>query len=242
MVKLITLVRRPAPYSLEEFQAHWLEYHAQLGRRIRPMRRYVQYHTLADDPCRKVMAQAGQSQEEPFDGAAVGWFDSAEAMQANMQDNPDTLAGLEDMAFLIDLTRTVPTLTEEKVIIEPEGMVPYVLIGGLRRNPDMERAQFQETWLRHADIGRRSYVQGQLRGYIQNHTLLDEAGSVEEVGAGLEPFDGIVMLYFESMMLFKALMASPLAREVFEEERKFVDHSRSVYMMTRRHVITELVR
>jgi len=188
MVKLITLIRRPALYSQEEFHAHWLEYHAQLGRHIRPMRRYVQYHTLADDPCRTVMDQAGQSQEEPFDGAAVGWFDSAEAMQADMKDNPNTLAALEDMAFLIDPTRTVPTLTEEKVIIEPEGSVPYVLIGGLRRNPDMERDQFQEAWLRHADSGLRGYDQGQLRGYIQNHTLLDEAGTVAEVGAGLDFF------------------------------------------------------
>ena len=40
----------------------------------------------------------------------------------------------------------------------------------------------------------------------------------------------------------RPVLGGRTAREVFEEERKFVDHSSSVYMMTRRHVITELVR
>ncbi len=243
MVKIVTLMRRPTPYSMEEFQAHWLEYHSHLGHRMRPMRRYIQYHTLTDDPCRDMMIHIRQSQEEPVDGAAVGWFDNIESTHGNMRDNPDVLNGLKDMAFFTDLSRTVPNLTEEKVIIEPEAPVPYVLIGCLRCHPNMDRAGFQELWLRQgADMGRRCYDQGQVMGYIQNHTFLDEKGNVEEVGATLETFDGIAMFYFQSIMMFKAFMISSLAEKLFEEEADFVDHSRSIYTMTKRHVITELVR
>lgn len=241
MVKIFMHLHR-AGGSLDEFQAHWLEYHTQLALRIRPMRRYVQYHTLPDILCQKVIPQAGLL-EEPFDGVAVGWHDSRETMQASMQNDPDTIEGLKDMAFFIDLDRMVITLTEERVIVEPEGRAPYVLIGGLRCYPGMDRIQFQEAWLKHAAMKDSEYAaQGKVSGYIQNLTLPDEAGKVEEVGAALEPFDGIVMYYFESIMLFRAFAASPLAQESFEKEKEFIDHSRSVYMMTQRHVIKELVR
>ena len=45
------------------------------------IRRYVQYHVLQDDPIREAMAQAGVSKVEPFDGVAIAWFDSLEAMR-----------------------------------------------------------------------------------------------------------------------------------------------------------------
>jgi hypothetical protein len=242
MIKLITVMRRPSQFSLDEFQSHWLEYHSHLGRRIKPMRRYVQYHTLANDPTGKVMPQAIMSTLEPFDGAAVGWFDSGEAMQSAMEKDTDTAAGLEDMKLFIDLSRTVPSVTQEQVIVEPEGSVPYVLIGCLRRRSELDRAQFQEAWRKHAEIGRRGYAQGHLMGYIQNYTLIEEAGGADAVGAPQEPFDGIAMLYFESVIKFKELAASSLAQEVFEEEKNFVDHSQTAYMLTRRYVIKDIVR
>jgi hypothetical protein len=242
MVKVIAFLRRPVSCSLEDFQTHWLEYHAQLLCRIRAMRRYVQYHTLADDPALGAMPQAALSQEEPFDGAAAAWYDSVGALQTQRQNDPDTATAIEDMAFFTDLSRTVSTLTEERVIIEPRGAPPYVLIGGLRRAPNLNRVQFEEAWLKHAEIGSRAYDQGHVVGYLQNRTLPQADEKVEDVGAVLAPFDGVVMLYFESIMRFKALMASPLARDVFEDEKSFVDHSRSVYTMTKRHAITELIR
>jgi hypothetical protein len=119
MIKLITLMRRKSTFSREEFHTHWLECHADFGRRIKPMRRYVQYHCLSDDPVLEVMHQAVISSVEPFDGAAVGWFDSAEAMQATMEKDPNAAVSLEDMELFVDLTRTVPSVTQEKVIVEP---------------------------------------------------------------------------------------------------------------------------
>jgi hypothetical protein len=65
VIKLIYCLRRLPELSLEEFQGHWLEHHADLGRRLKGVRRYVQYHTLANDPIREAMAQAGSSTVDP---------------------------------------------------------------------------------------------------------------------------------------------------------------------------------
>src|SRR5690348_12433346 len=84
MLKMIYCLRRVKSLSLEEFQGHWLEFHSQFGKRLKSLRRYVQYHALANDPIREAMAQAGASHVETYDGLAIGWFDSREAMQAEM--------------------------------------------------------------------------------------------------------------------------------------------------------------
>lgn len=243
MTKLIYCLRRLPHLSLEEFQGHWLEHHSQFGRRLRAIRRYVQYHTLVNDPIREAMAQAGASGVEPYDGISIAWWDSAEAMKAEMAHNSTVAAALKDEKLFIDPSRSVGCLTQEHVIVEPVGEVPYVLIECLRRRLDIDRAAFQKAWLDHARIGRRAHAMGLLMGYIQNHTLLGDAGRIEGLGAQEEPWDGVVTAYFESVATFKALVASPLAtQESFEDEKKFIDHSRSVDILTRRHVIKNVVR
>lgn len=243
MIKLIYCLRRLPHLSREEFQDHWLEHHAQFRRRLKSLRRYVQYHTLAHDPIREAMAQAGEGAVEPFDGVSIGWWDNLEALKAGMDHSPDVAAALEDEKLFIDHSRSLACLTREQVIVEPEGSVPYVLIECLRRRSDMDRADFQQRWLHHAEIGRRAHAQGLLMGYIQNHTLLGAAGRLEGLGAAEEPFDGVVTAYFASLVTFKTLVASPLAaQESFEDEKTFIDHRQTVYMLTRRHVIKDVIR
>ncbi len=243
MIKLVYCLRRLPHLSLQEFQGHWLEHHSQFGRSLKPVRRYVQYHTLANDPIREAMAQAGASAVESYDGIAIAWWDSVDAMRAEMEKNSTVAAALEDEKLFIDHSRSVACLAQEQVIVEPVGDVPYVLIECLRRRSDIDRSAFQAAWLNHASIGRRAHAQGLLMGYIQNHTLLGDAGQVEGLGVEEEPWDGVVTAYFESVATFKALVASPLAaQESFEDEKKFIDHSRSVDMLTRRHVIKDVMR
>jgi hypothetical protein len=175
MIKLIYCLRRLPHLSLEEFQAHWLEHHSQFGRRAKGIRRYVQYHTLANDPIREAMLQAGVSSVEPYDGVAIAWWDDLDALRTDMTESPDIAAALEDENLFIDHNQSVAFLTREQVIVEPEGTVPYVLIECLRRNPDIDRKEYQKRWLHHAHIGRQARAMGLLMGYIQNHTLLDGA-------------------------------------------------------------------
>ena len=247
MIKLIYCLRRLPQLSLEEFQAHWLEHHSQFGRRSKWIRRYVQYHTLANDPIREAMVQAGVSSVDPYDGTAIAWWDDLDALRTDMTESPDVAAALEDEKFFIDHNRSVAFLTREQVIVEPEGTVPYVLVECLRRNSDIDRKEYQKRWLDHARIGRQARAMGLLMGYIQNHTLLDEATEglegLEALGTNPDAFDGVTTAYFESVAKFKALVASPLAsEESYEDEKTFIDHSQSASMLTRRHVIKDLIR
>jgi hypothetical protein len=243
MIKLIYCVRRLPHLSMAEFQQHWLEHHSQFGPRVRAIRRYVQYHVLLDDPIREAMAQAGVSKVEPFDGIAIAWFDDLESLHKGLSDDPHVQAALEDEKHFIDQTRTSACIAEEHVVVEPVAPGNYVLLEVLRRRSDIDRKRFSELWSHHAHIGRKAHAMGLLMGYIQNHTLLGDAGKVSGLGDESEPFDGVVTAYFDSVAKFKALVQSPLAsQESYEDEKKFIDHSQSVDMLSRRHVIKDLIR
>lgn len=243
MIKLIYCVRRLPHLSMSEFQSHWLEHHSQFGPRVKAIRRYVQYHVLENDPIREAMAQAGVSKVEPFDGVAIAWFDSLKALREELADNAAVKEALEDEKHFIDAARTSACVAEEHVVVEPVGKGSYVLLEILKRRSDIDRQKFSDLWKHHAHIGIRAHEMGLLMGYIQNHTLLGSDGAVPGLGDGKEPFDGVVTAYFDSVAKFKALVMSPLAsQESYEDEKKFIDHSQSVDMLTRRHVIKDLVR
>jgi EthD domain len=242
MLKMIYCLRRVKSLSLEEFQGHWLEFHSQFGKRLKSLRRYVQYHALANDPIREAMAQAGASHVETYDGLAIGWFDSREAMQSEM-DNATVAAALADEKYFIDHTRSVALIADERVVVEPEAPGNVVLVECLRRRSDIDRKRFSELWSHHAHIGRRAHEAGLLMGYIQNHALLGDDARVKGLASEDEPWDGVVTAYFDSIAKFKALVASPLAsKESYEDEKKFIDHSQSVDFLARRHVIKDLIR
>jgi hypothetical protein len=244
MIKLIYCLHRLSHLSLEEFQGHWLEHHSQFGRRPSGIRRYVQYHTLANDPIREAMLQAGASSVEPYDGVAIAWWDDLDALRTDMTEGAHVAEALEDEKYFIDHDRSVALLSREQVIVEPEGTLPFVLFECLRRNPAIDRKEYQKRWLDHAHIGRKARAMGLLMGYIQNHTLLDgDTTGLEALGTNPDTFDGVTTAYFESIAKFKALVASPLAtEESYEDEKTFIDHSQSANMLTRRHVIKDLIR
>jgi EthD domain len=242
MIKLIYCLRRVPTLSLAEFQAHWREHHARFGREIGVIRRYIQYHRLEDDPTLSAMAQAEGNTVEPFDGVAMSWWDDVDALRAGMASTA-VAAALEDERHFIDHSRSTACLTTERVIIEPIGDVPYVLIECLRRRDDIDRAEFSRRWAEHAKIGLRANAAGLLMGYIQNVTLLDGAQEGLEAIAGDQAWDGVTTGYFESVAKYKALLRSPLViQDAWEDECRFMDHARCAYLLTRRNVVKELVR
>src|SRR5215471_17296496 len=138
MIKLIYCVRRLPHLSMPEFQSHWLEHHSQFGPRVKSIRRYVQYHVLQDDPIREAMAQAGVSKVEPFDGVAIAWFDSLDAMRKDLTGDSVIAEALEDEKHFIDHSRTTACVAEEHVVVEPVGKGNYVLLEILKRRPDID--------------------------------------------------------------------------------------------------------
>lgn len=243
MVKMVYCLRRKPSLSLEEFQQHWLEHHSQYGKRVKTLRRYVQLHTLANDPIREAMAQAGASGVPTFDGMSLAWFDSLEAMQKELTANPVVSEALEDEKHFIDHTRSTAFLVDERVVVEPVPPGNVVLVECLRKRADIDRQTFSERWTHHQHIGKRAHEElGLLMGYIQNHTLIGDAAKVA-IANNDEPFDGVVTAFFHSVATFKALVAHPLAnQESYNDEKTFIDHSQSVDFMARRHVIKDLIR
>jgi len=246
-------MRRLPHLSLEEFLDHWLDVHAVLNEPFRLIRGYVQYHTLVDDPTREVLAKARLSTLEPYDAVPTAWYDTLEDMRIehDVEKTPYAAPAVEDHKVFIDDDRSVACFTKEHPIVEPGGVVPYVLIGCLRRSSEIDAAGFQRTWLDQAGIARQAHAQGLLQGLIQNHALIDNAENtdasgtapyLEGIGSAFEPWDGIETTYFHSVAGFKAFAASAVAQKWFEAEKTFIDHEQSVYVLTRRHVIKKIVR
>lgn len=244
--KLLYLLRRKEGLSLSEFRQHWLDRHAEFGRRNPAILRYVQYHALADDPIRAALPQAGAGSDATgYDGMAVAWFGSAAELREAMRGD-GVAAALEDESRFIDHSRSVALLADEYVVVDPVEPSPIVLVECLRKRQELSASQFSTRWLQHGEIGRKANARGLLQGYIQNHVVAGEDGRVgelESLGAGARGWDGIVTAYFHSVAVAKTLFQDPLAgEESFEDEKEFIDHEANQYFMAERHVIKDLVR
>ena len=244
MIRLFFPMRRLPHLTQKEFLAHWIEVHAVLNEPFRLIRRYVQYHTLLDDPTRAVLHKAGLSSLEPYDGIPSAWYDSIEDMleEHDVQKTPYAAPAVKDHLLFIDDSRSVACFTDEHPVVEPMGAAPYVLVGCLRRAAGVEPAAFQQSWSSLAGIVREAKEEGLIEGLVQNHARIGNAGNIEGIGSDAEPWDGIETTYFGSVAAFKAFAASEIQQRWFEAERAFVDHRRSVYVLTSRHVIKAEVR
>jgi uncharacterized protein (TIGR02118 family) len=80
------------------------------------------------------------------------------------------------------------------------------------------------------------------RRYVQSHTLETEANTALQNSRGSsEPFDGITEVWWDSHEAFQTALDSPegqkAARELLEDEGRFVDLSGSSLFLTREHTI-----
>lgn len=73
-VKNVEFARRKPGMAVEAFQRYWREVHGPIAARIPVLRRYVQSHT------RRSAYEAGRA--PAWDGLAITWFDSTEAIRA----------------------------------------------------------------------------------------------------------------------------------------------------------------
>lgn len=242
MIKLMYCLHRKTGISLEEFSGHLVEHHARLALADKTIRRYAVYPRLPNDPIYQAMAQAGSGAVEPYDGAICAWYDDAAAVAASMQGHAMQVVR-DDEQYFVDAARSSACLVRERVVVEPAQHTPYVLFECLRRLKGMSRKDYMDHWEHHQRIGRRANQMNLLMGYIQNTTLLEGDRQGLVTGLGPESWDGITNAWFESIPKMKALMASHLAAvESFEDEKTFIDHSRSVFLVTRAHVVRDIVR
>jgi uncharacterized protein (TIGR02118 family) len=114
----------------------------------------------------------------------------------------------------------------------------------LHRLPHLSREDFQKYWSEnHGPLVRTHKDTLHIRRYVQVHTMSDPTNDVlrEEHGSP-EPYDGVAELWWDSLEDFLAVGELPgaaeAALELFEDEKKFIDHARSpLWLAVERPVI-----
>jgi uncharacterized protein (TIGR02118 family) len=115
----------------------------------------------------------------------------------------------------------------------------------LKRLPSLSRHDFQQYWWhRHAALVRELAPAMRLRRYVQLHTMPHTVNDLRRRGRGApEEFDGIAVLTFDSVADLIAASDTPegriAVRRLVEDERKFIDLTRSPIWVNEEHVIVE---
>lgn len=107
-LKSIDFVNRKAGMSVDDFQKYWRETHGPLCQEAAAMRRYVQNHT------RRAIYDSGRT--PPYDGVAMAWFDSMDALRAAAP-TPEFARLRDDVENFIARDRSPSVLTTELVIL-----------------------------------------------------------------------------------------------------------------------------
>jgi uncharacterized protein (TIGR02118 family) len=102
-----------------------------------------------------------------------------------------------------------------------------------RRLPQLSRAEFQRYWREtHGPLVRRHAIVLRIRRYVQSHTLDHPVNAaLAESRRAPDEFYGIAELWWDGLDDLAAATASPegraASRELYEDERRFIDHARS---------------
>ncbi|MDX2169141.1 MAG: EthD domain-containing protein [Deltaproteobacteria bacterium] len=107
------------------------------------------------------------------------------------------------------------------------------LIFCLHRLPSLSREEFQRYWWEtHGPLVRRHAAALGIRHYVQSHALGGDLDAALLASRGGPPgYDGVAELWWDDAASFAAASASEAgriaSRELLEDERRFIDHSRS---------------
>lgn len=116
------------------------------------------------------------------------------------------------------------------------------LVYCLRRLPEISREEFQRHWRQtHGPLVRDRAAALGIRRYVQVHTLDSPLNEALRASRGSESdiYDGVAELWWESAEALAAGTATPegrqAARELFEDEKGFIDFARSVVFVAEEH-------
>jgi uncharacterized protein (TIGR02118 family) len=107
MVKMIFGAKRKPGMSREDFGRYWTTTHADKGKRVPGIVRYVV--NLAPD-------LSGSGREMAYDGFAEAWFESIDDMRAAAS-TPEQKVVLDDEPNLFDLSTRFVIIVDEHVIV-----------------------------------------------------------------------------------------------------------------------------
>ena len=116
------------------------------------------------------------------------------------------------------------------------------LVYCLRRIPELSREEFQRYWReKHGALVRDRAAALGIQRYVQVHTLDSPLNEAMRASRGSDPdiFDGVAELWWESPEAFSAGATTDegrkAARELYEDEKRFIDFSRSLAFVAQEH-------
>ncbi|MCC7268881.1 MAG: EthD domain-containing protein [Caulobacteraceae bacterium] len=116
----------------------------------------------------------------------------------------------------------------------------------LVRRPELSRAEFQRYWREiHAPLVASVQAALRIRRYVQTHSLPQDASEgLRALRGGPFGYDGVAQLWWESLEVMAGLSEDPAAIEagrlLLEDERRFIDLSRSPLWWGEEHEIVAL--
>jgi len=258
MIRLNYFLRRHPNLSLEEFQEHWLEEHAVLltghASALR-VRRYVQAHTLPDDPSGEMMRQLYGTEGEPYDGVEELWWKSPQDLAAALE-TPEGQRGaeelLEDERRFVDFSRSclwfcvdMPQINPAGEIVAKEGTTLLKGFYVIHLHPDLPVEDAEFHWLTcHGPLARQYGQFLPYQRYIQVRAVEGPvAAAWRTARGGMEEFPrmGNAEIWADRREL--ASVAGPEVEEAFqvlvEDISYFADARRSTAFVAKEHVIVD---
>lgn len=258
MIRLTYVLRQLPTLSRQEFHRYWCQTHGPLVAKhatTLACRKYVPVHTL-EDPFNAAFAEA-RGLMEPYDGVDELWWNNQEELLQALSTPAGRHAAeeiLEDehhwidfahsaMWFAMELPQVNPT-PETLVATETSPLICFVAC--VRHLPALSLDDAQLYWRMHHGPKVRAYAHAaRIRRYLQVHRLADEP-LIEHLRAQRGemdvPFTGHAEAWWDRQEL-TAAMGSPEGLQAFEtfaeDERTFIDHSRSAYWVGKEHVFID---
>lgn len=250
MIRLVFLLRRRPDLSLEKFQQYWREQHGPLvashAQRLNILR-YIQVHTLEESITERMGGERG-TMEIPYDGVAELWFES-EASLGAVADGEAARVLLEDEREFIDLPRSPLWLAYEYPQVNPaESIVARVrspivkLYFPLRPPANLSIDDAQLYWrTTHGPLIRSHAAASGLLRYQQVHRFESEPERAlrEARGTETEPYMGHAEVWFDRSAPRRGPEAEAAGRAAVEDERKFIDFSRSSIWLGKERVFID---
>ena len=118
-------------------------------------------------------------------------------------------------------------------------MIKFVMC--MTRHPDMSREEFKDYWMnKHGPFFMKNAAAMRAKKYVQSVTLDTPLNEGLRSSRGMLPeYDGIAEVWFESeedlMQGMSSAEGQKLGAALLEDERNFVDHSKSTAFIVTEH-------
>jgi uncharacterized protein (TIGR02118 family) len=219
MFKVVTLLKRQREMTPQRFQSEWRDSRGPRIVRQQQVRRYVQSHPLP---------LAYRHGEPACDGLEELWFDN-EASALEYYGTTTNSDREEDERFLGNGTLTMAVEEIRLTNGSPSpGSIKNVIL--TNRKVGMSRQAFFDYWQRMHPL-----VAGRLPGmrrYEQNH--------VRESQWTSDRYDGLSLVWFDSMEAVIAVTQTPEFALTMKDELNFLEHAGHLpIVLTREYVLVD---